>query len=319
MLIEKYAAKAREEGVHPLIIFLRERSVESITVPGSFSYDLGGNLSKHFPVNVCTDQFYLDRAVKKDWEIEEISKAQKAVDRALDEVRTFLQEANIKGEYLFHHSFGEQPLSSKHIRDSIEHKLYKDGFLALNTIVACGSAAADPHMLGSGPLRARQPIVFDIFPCSRDTLYYTDCTRTFFKGEPTDAIVALYETVREAQEGALEKIRSGIDGFDIYTWVQEYFDKKGYPTNTQRSPVYGFIHGLGHGVGLEIHESPRLGACHSILQEGMVVTVEPGLYYPEAQGNIPVGGVRIEDTVVVTKEGHVNLSKFPKQIKEIIL
>ncbi len=319
VLIEEYAVRAREEGVPPLVIFLRERGVKSVTVPGSFNYDLGGDLSKHFPVNICTEQFYPDRVIKKDFEIAEIAKAQAAVDHALDEVRTILSDAHIKGDYIFHHTFGDTPITSEHIRDVIEHTLYKSGYLALDTIVACGVHAADPHMRGDGPLYARQPIVVDVFPRSRSSLYFTDCTRTFFKGEPSDEMIALYETVREAQEGALGKICAGVDGFNIYTWVREYFDKKGYPTNTSQQPVYGFIHGLGHGVGLEIHEAPRLGACHAILQEGMVVTVEPGLYYPHAQGSIPAGGVRIEDTVVVTKEGHTNFSSFPKDIRNSIM
>ncbi|MBI4272890.1 aminopeptidase P family protein [Candidatus Uhrbacteria bacterium] len=319
VLIEEYAQRAREEGVNPLIIFLRERGVGSVMVPGSLGYDLGGKLSKHFSVNVCIEQFYPERTIKKEFEIAEIAKAQVAVDHALDEVRTILSDAHINGDYIFHRTFGDTPITSEHIRDGIEHALYKEGYLALDTIVACGVQAADPHMRGDGPLYARQPIVLDIFPRSRSSLYFTDCTRTFFKGEPSGEMIALYENVREAQEGALEKIRAGVDGFDVYTWVRENFDKKGYSTNTQAHPVHGFIHGLGHGVGLEIHEAPRLGACHAILQEGMVVTVEPGLYYPQAQGSIPAGGVRIEDTVVVTKEGNKNLSSFSKDLRSIIM
>jgi len=317
--IESLAQEAKKQGASPLIVFLKQHGVQTVEIPGFLPHDVSAGLANHFSLNVCADLFYPERTIKKDFEIAEIAKAQAAVDHALDEVKTILFDAHIKSDYIFHRTFGDTPITSEAIRDVIEHTLYKSGCLALDTIVACGVQAADPHMRGSGPLYARQPIVLDIFPRSRTSLYFTDCTRTFFKEEPPDAMIALYEAVREAQEGALEKICAGVDGFDVYTWVREYFDKKGYPTNTSQQPVYGFIHGLGHGVGLEIHEAPRLGACHSILEEGMVVTVEPGLYYPEAQGTIPAGGVRIEDTVVVTKEGHRNLSRSPKALTEIVL
>jgi Xaa-Pro aminopeptidase len=319
VLIDEYEKEGREKKLHPLVVFLQTRGVESVTIPGSLSYELGQKLGTIFQTNVCTDQFYPERVIKSEAEIHEIARAQAAVDRVLEEVRGVLAEATIKGEHIFHHAYGEEPLTSEHVREVIEHGLYKDGYLALDTIVACGVQAADPHMRGSGPLLAHQPIVLDIFPRSRDTLYFTDCTRTFFKGEPSEDMIALYETVREVQEGALAKIRAGVDGYEIYQWVRELFDRKNYPTDTHTRPVHGFIHGLGHGVGLEIHEAPRLGACHAILQEGMVVTVEPGLYYPEPLGSIPAGGVRIEDTVVVTKDGHQNLSSFPKEIDRVIL
>lgn len=317
--LEPLLVKAREQGIHPISLFLRERNVSALTIPGTLQYEIGAELAKHFDISVCTENVFPKRAYKDVYELGEIEHAQRAVDQTLEDVRDALSSCVIRGDHLYLFSHSQTPLTSENLRERIEHELYKKGYLASDTIVACGIQAADPHQRGSGPLLARQPIVIDIFPRSRTSLYFTDCTRTFFKGVPSDAMIALYETVREAQEGALAKIRAGIDGFDVYTWVREYFDAKGYPTNMRDRPVYGFIHGLGHGVGLEIHEAPRIGACHAILQENMVLTVEPGLYYPRAQGNIPAGGVRIEDTVLVTEGDCKNFSQCTKKAENIII
>lgn len=317
--IESLAGNAHAQGVSPLVAFLKSKGVDTVEISGGIPFHVGDNLSKHFPVSVCRDAFYPDRLRKQPHEIAEIASAQAAVDRSLERVCTVLSEARINGEYIAHSSYGSQGLTSEILRDIIEHSLYQEGYLAVDTIVACGAQAADPHMRGSGPIRAYQPIVLDIFPRSRSSLYFTDCTRTVFKGEPSQEMKALYEAVYEAQTGATEKVIADVDGFEIYAWVKKFFEEKGYPTNVSSRPVYGFIHGLGHGVGLEIHEEPRLGSCHSELKEGMVVTIEPGLYYPQQLGSIPAGGVRIEDTVVVRANGAEVLSSFSKRLGDSIL
>lgn len=317
--LESYAHAAKERGESALVAFLKSKDIDTVEVSGGIPFHVGEDLSNHFSVSVCREVFYPERICKQPHEIAEIASAQAAVDRALERACTVLNEARISGEYITHPSYGEGVLTSEAVRDIIEHSLYQDGFLASDTIVACGIQAADPHMRGSGPLLAYQPIVLDIFPRSRTSLYFTDCTRTVFKGEPSQEMQALYEVVYEAQAGAIEKIRAGVDGFEIYEWVKNSFEEKGYPTNLSSRPVYGFIHGLGHGVGLEIHEEPRLGSCHAELREDMVVTVEPGLYYPRPLGSIPAGGVRIEDTIVAQKDYAFVLSRFPKRLEDVIL
>ena len=106
---------------------------------------------------------------------------------------------------------------------------------------------------------------------------------------------------------ALRKIKAGVDGMEIHRAIQDLFVKRGYPTELRRGRRVGFFHGTGHGLGLEIHEYPRLQKV--TLKDRQVVTVEPGLYYPG------LGGVRQEDVVVVTKSGHKMLSRFPKQLE----
>ena len=129
------------------------------------------------------------------------------------------------------------------------------------------------------------------------------------KGEAPNAVRELYETVRRGQELGLERIRAGADGRQIHEAIKELFTESGYETGEQNGHMQGFFHGTGHGLGLEIHEAPRISARSDLLQQGHVVTVEPGLYYPE------VGGVRIEDVVVVREDGCENLTTYPRVLE----
>ena len=163
-------------------------------------------------------------------------------------------------------------------------------------LVAAG--AARPRPSGRGPLRANQWIVADIFPRDLRTGYWGDMTRTFMRGRPSPALRRLYDTVLDAQALGLSLVKPGAIGAEVHRAVADFFKKCGYETGTDASGrAFGFFHGLGHGVGLGIHEEPRLSLRGGALEPGMVVTVEPGLYYPD------LGGVRIEDTVVVTETG----------------
>jgi Xaa-Pro aminopeptidase len=181
--------------------------------------------------------------------------------------------------------------------------------IAQHTIVACGDDACDPHNEGSGPFRAHEPIVMDVFPKSSKTGYYADITRTVMKGKPSDALRRVYDTVLQGQELGLQMVKEGASGKAIHTAIQDLFEQVGYHTGIINERMQGFFHGTGHGVGLEIHEPPRISRVDDTLQAGHVVTVEPGLYY------LGVGGVRIEDTVLVTSTGCENLTTFPKQFE----
>ena len=211
---------------------------------------------------------------------------------------------------------------SEMLRKIIDDKLYQQGYLGIDTIVSCGLQAADPHCAGSGPLQAYQPIVMDVFPLSMKTHYYADMTRTIFKGEPSQALKNMYETVRSAQEMGIRLVRAGIDGETIYNATLDYFNVHSYPTEIKKCPMEGFIHGVGHGVGIDIHEPPWVSSIKCILQKGNVVTVEPGLYYHKSYDYptiIPFGGIRIEDMVLVTKTGCRNLTLFSKDLENMII
>ena len=304
-----------------LISFLHHHGVKKIVIPDSFSYILGAALKKNFKVETTKPPFYPERAIKSAWEIGEIEKAQSAVERAVIRAIDFLEICEIRdGRVMRVYDLGGgHVITSEFIRNMIDSELYRAGYLGINTIVACGAQAASPHCRGSGDLLAYQPIVMDVFPLSMEAHYYADMTRTIFKGEPSDALKFMYETVLHAQIGAIEQVRAGEDGYEIYKWVSNFFQLNLYPTDFTKRPMEGFFHGVGHGVGIDIHEPPRISSTHDILKEGMVVTVEPGLYYSQARDHIPVGGIRIEDMVLVTSDGCHNLTQFPKDLKNMII
>ena len=179
--------------------------------------------------------------------------------------------------------------------------LLEHGCCAEDTIVSCGEDTAIPHMTGTGPLRADEPIIIDLFPVHEKSGYYADMTRTFVKGEPSPEILEMYTALREAKQLAISRVKSGVSGADLYQLVVDFFKERGYDSDTR-----GFVHNLGHGVGLQMHELPTVGPSGKPLETGNVITIEPGLYYPD------IGGVRLEDIGAVTKKGFDNFTSFSR-------
>lgn len=314
-----FSVSRGEPHGQPLARFLKERGVTDVIIPETLPYGIGTLLSGFFSVRTEKSIFQDRRSRKSEKEIEYISGSQEAVELALEKALFVLRQAEIRGDSLYHPLYGGSPLTSEDIRGIIDREMFANGYLGIGSIVACGAQAADPHCQGSGSLRPFTPIVIDIFPRSLSNLYYADQTRTVFKGEPNEAYKKMYVAVLRAQTEAIAVIRPGIDGFEVYKGACQTLEQAGYTAQIKERPVYGFIHGLGHGVGIDIHEYPSLGSQTALLEEGMVVTVEPGLYYSHQQGDIPVGGIRIEDMVVVTKDGCKNLTQFPKRLEDVIL
>ena len=178
-------------------------------------------------------------------------------------------------------------------------------------IVAGGPENAEPHERGSGIIRKNAPVVIDIFPRSKESGFFADMTRTVFLGEPSPQLRNMHEAVLAAQELGISMLRPGVRCADVHMAVADFFAEAGYSTSGKGKEfpfAEGFVHGLGHGVGLEIHERPRLGRnSEDVLEEGDVITVEPGLYYPD------LGGIRIEDMFLITASGARELTRFPKE------
>jgi Xaa-Pro aminopeptidase len=197
-------------------------------------------------------------------------------------------------------------LTSERLKFAIESACLEAGAISADTIAAGGDQACDPHDRGSGPLRPHQLIVVDVFPRVSATGYFGDMTRTFLRGRASEAQRALVEAVRAAQHAALRRIRPGVSGRDVHAAAVAVFTARGYATRQTPRGSVGFFHGTGHGVGLAIHEPPRLSpTADQPLLKGTVVTVEPGLYYPG------LGGCRIEDVVQVTDRAPRLLSRAP--------
>ena len=253
------------------------------------------------------------RRVKTPEEISHIEEAQRAVEAACAHAVGILEEAEVSGDGTL--SWRGEPLTSEILRSEIDVELLRRGCTSdEGTITAGGPQAADPHERGSGPLRAGEAIILDIFPRDQESRYYADMTRTFVKGEPDEKLQDVYDAVLEAQETALSMVRAGVNGRDVHDKVSDVLHERGYKTGKHdQKPgeplTEGFFHGTGHGVGLEVHEAPRISTADEELKSGDVVTVEPGLYEPG------VGGVRIEDLVVVTEDGCRNLTDFPKRFR----
>jgi Xaa-Pro aminopeptidase len=249
------------------------------------------------------------RRSKTEAEISDIERTQAAVEAACAHARSILAESDVGSDDSL--VWRGEPLTSELLRSEIDVELLRRNCAADGTIAAGGPQGADPHERGHGPLKAGESIIVDIFPIDLSTRYYSDMTRTFVKGEPNEGLRKMYAAVLESQEAALSMIKAGVNGRDVHRKVAEVLHEAGYKTNVHdqepgKPLTQGFFHGTGHGVGLEIHEAPRIAPVDEELIPGDVVSVEPGVYDPE------VGGVRIEDLVVVTKEGCRNLTHFPK-------
>lgn len=240
------------------------------------------------------------RAIKTSEEIGWITTAQRAAEAAMDKAISLIKNADVRSGVLWH---DEAPLTSDLVRYEMNRILLAYDCTGKDTIVACGPETAMPHCRGTGDLRAHEPIVIDVFPSGNKTGYYADMTRTVSRGEPSGKVTELYETVKDALLMSEGMVREGVTGAACYQMVCDYFSDLGYPSDTE-----GFIHSLGHGVGLEIHELPSLSGLGGELKAGNVITLEPGLYYRD------IGGVRIENLGIVEKSGFSRITNYSMEM-----
>lgn len=248
------------------------------------------------------DPFEPGRVVKSAAEIRAIRAANRVSAAGLKIVEKVLRDSRIEGRRLIH---AGKILTSERLQEWIEVECLRRGYLGNRPIVAGGNQACDPHEHGHGPLRPDELIVVDIFPRHQRGGYHGDMTRTFLKGNASEAQKRLVSTVREAQKRALSRVKAGVKSKTVHLEAVACFEKHGYPTGQRNGTWEGFFHGTGHGLGLEVHEAPRVSTGEDVLRKGMVITVEPGLYYPG------LGGCRIEDVAEVTAKGSTLLSKAP--------
>jgi Xaa-Pro aminopeptidase len=308
--VEKLRHRVKRPSLAAVInLLMRERKMRKIFVPPNFPLGLARELKK-FKIKVRPKDggIFPEREFKTADEVKKISAALMMAEVGLAEGIQAVKSSKVaKDRKLMYHG---SPLTSEKLRAIIDTAIIQAGGLASHTIVAGGRQGCDPHESGHGPLRAQEPIILDVFPRSQKTGYFGDITRTVVKGRASESIRRLYDTVARGQEIGFEKVKNKANAAEIHKAIQSFFDGEGYKTGKNNGRMQGFFHGTGHGLGMEIHEAPRISlTSKDILKVGHVVTVEPGLYYP------PLGGVRLEDVVVVTPQGAKNLTKFEKVLE----
>jgi Xaa-Pro aminopeptidase len=286
--------------------FLRKRGVRSTIVPANFPLGYAQELAANkIRLHTTNGLFWPKREAKSDDELAMIGRALRITETGLKRAMEVLARSTIaRGKKL---RCSGQTLTSELLRAEIDTAILHAGGIPNGTIVAGGDQACDPHERGHGPLYANSLIILDVFPRDAKTGYFGDLTRTVLRGRASDSQRKLWETVKAGQALALKRVKAGVDGMTIHKAIQEFFTKRGFGTEVRQGQNVGFFHGTGHGLGLEIHEYPRLQKV--TLKDRQVLTVEPGLYYPG------LGGARQEDVVVVTKTGCKILSRFHKQLE----
>ncbi|HEX8309835.1 MAG TPA: Xaa-Pro peptidase family protein [Chthoniobacteraceae bacterium] len=305
--ISERCSKKKESpfGEH-IAVFLKSRKIKRVAVPGSFPLGLAHALAEHGITPLPQKGlFWAEREQKSERELKFLRQALSITETGMARGMEVLKAAEIGPKKILR--WGAKALTSEILRAEIDSAILRVGGLPANTIVAGGEQACDPHERGHGPLRGHELIILDIFPRSATTGYYGDITRTVVRGQASDAQRALWETCLEGQKQALKAMEPGASGKAIQDGVRQLFTDRGYPTEQRDGRWCGFFHGLGHGLGLEIHEEPRIARTTFI--PGQVVTVEPGLYYSG------LGGVRHEDVVTITEKGIRLQSKFPKALE----
>ena len=306
----EYAEEYDPHEAHYRVVadFLAAYDVDVVATPTRFPLHVADGL-RDLGVRVSADRADVVgaiRATKTDEEVEYVRESQRANEAAMRAAEELIAGADIEDGRLVD---GGDPLTSEAVKTEIEVTLLEHGCSLDETIVACGTDAADPHDRGSGPLAADEPVIVDIFPRSKETKYHADMTRTFCRGTPDATVREWYDLTETAYRAALDAVEPGVEAEAVHDAACDVYEDAGLPTlRSDETAETGFIHSTGHGVGLDVHESPSLGPGEDVLEPGHVVTIEPGLYDPD------VGGVRIEDLVVVTEEGHENLTDYPVEL-----
>jgi len=303
----KKIGATREKG--PADWIYKTVSGKKLRVTPEFPVALAEKLKrKGLKLTISKEAVCPNREIKTKEEVRAIQQAQRAAVAAMKAAIQQIAAAKIgRDQFLY---VGKAALTSEAVRATIGHTLLDHECIAEETIVSCGPASAAPHERGEGLLRAGEPIVIDIFPRSGKTGYWGDITRTVCRGPAPATLKKQYAAVKAAQAVQLKKVKAGVWTDTVHKVGVGLMEARGFKTETVNDIPQGFIHGTGHGVGLEIHEAPRVSSAnHQKLRAGHIITIEPGLYYPE------MGGVRIEDTILVTKDGYKMLAPCPTKLE----
>lgn len=297
-LVEDGSFPEHHLGAELTLRALQKLGVQSVSVPPSFTSLVADYLRDNgVQVTVEPETWALRRRQKTPWELEGIERAQRAADVAMLGAARMLRDAEVTNDGRLR--FEGEILTAELVRVTMESELLAAGAESQDILIQPGDACLRGHDLGMGPILPDTSCIIDCYPRDRRTGVYSDMTRTFVVGEPSDELRKMHGACKAALEIAFSSIKPGTK--TAFEEVAGYFESQGYTTQRTHegpgAPKSGFRHALGHGVGLDVHEHPWMGRRSEEFQVGDVVAVEPGLYL---EG---VGGVRLEDTVLVTESG----------------
>jgi Xaa-Pro aminopeptidase len=297
-----------EINLELLLRACRRLGVTSAAVPATFPLEVADHLRAN-GIDLAVDRtlFEQRRRVKNDAELAGIRRAQRAAEAGMEAARQLLRRAASRNGSLV---VDGEPLTCERLKIAVGQAFTEHDASADEMVVSHGPQTAVGHEMGSGAIAPEEPVVLDLFPRDRESACFADMTRTFVVGTPPPELAEYHRLTLEALEGALAGVRAGVVGNDLHVQTCELFQAHGYPTQLSKEPgtvlADGFFHGLGHGVGLEVHEKPSLSMTREDpLVAGDVITLEPGLY---RRG---FGGCRLEDLVLVTENGAENLTDYP--------
>ena len=278
----------------------------SAVVPPDFPFEVANRLQAAGIELEADPQFFADRRRPKgSAELAGIRRACAAAEAATRSVARVLARAQVEDGWVIS---GNEPVTSERLHREVRLAVIEHGAGIAEFIIAHGPQTS-VATLGSGPIRAGEPITVDLWPWDSESGYYTDMTRTFVVGDVPDELAQYQRLCREALDSCVALIKPGLSVGDLYAGAADVIEAAGYPTMRTKGEGEtlrdGFFHTLGHGVGLEVHEQPWLNLSVGQLRADDVIAVEPGCY------RHGYGGVRLEDVIHVTDTGAENLTSYP--------
>jgi Xaa-Pro aminopeptidase len=312
-LDDLYAQGMSREDIELELVLRAARrfDIEQAAVPATFPLELADHLRTNgIQVTADRELFVARRRVKNDTELAGIRRALRAAEAAMTAARELMRAAEpLNGSVVL----DGEPLTCERLKLAVEQTFSAHGVFADEFIVSHGPQTAVGHDMGSGPIAPGEPVCLDLFPRDRESGCYSDMTRVFVVGEPSDELREYHRLCREALDRSVDAVKPGIAGNELYRISCDVFEEHGFPTLLSKAPGEvlkdGFYHSLGHGVGLEVHEQPTLGRGPGELVAGDVIAVEPGLY------RNGFGGIRLEDLVLVTDDGAETLREYPYDLE----
>lgn len=288
-------------NVGSYLVFLREleKAVDGVTIVGEYSDDV----------------FFVSRMTKDAGEVARIREVGRKTCEVMQHIKDFMRSHAVEGDTLMKKD--GTPLTIGDCKAQIKVELVRRKLSEEeDTIFSIGRDAGIPHSRGndSDPIRIGRTIVFDIFPREEGGGYFFDMTRTFVLREASQEILDAYATLAEWHEKVCAALKAGEKAGLYQTMTCDFFEERGHETpRTNPQVTNGYVHSLGHGIGLNVHEKPTLSdmaGSEDVLVPGSVFTVEPGLYYPDKGW-----GMRIEDVYYVTESGELEcLTDFTKDL-----